>query len=77
MKDLLNFILSETTGQDCQVEETEENSHVILNVKADPEILGLIIGKGGQTIKAIQTLLRVRGRIENKSVFVNVGEKTS
>ncbi len=76
MKDLLAYILEGITGQaETEIEEIEENSHLTLKVSADPAILGLIIGKGGQTIKAIQTLLRVRGRIDGKSVFVSVSEK--
>jgi len=78
MTDLLKFILEEITGsKDFDISETEEEGRVIIEVKADPANMGLIIGKGGNTIKAIQTLLRVRGRVENKMVSLSVSEKIS
>jgi len=76
MKDLLNFLLKEITGSsDFSVEQVDEEDKINFNVVANPEIIGLIIGKGGKTIKAIQTLIRIRGRLENKSAFVNVAQK--
>ena len=76
MKELLTYLIKEITGEDdFTIEEIQENNHLSLNVFANPSILGLIIGKNGSTIKAIQTIARVKGRLENKSVFVNVNEK--
>lgn len=75
MKELLVFLLKEITGKDFLVEQSEESGRTSLQVKADPEDMGMIIGKEGRTIKAIQDILRVRGSLEGKSVFVNVSEK--
>ena len=75
MKDLLTFILEGILGKrEFEITETEEegSDRVILSIQAQPEDLGLIIGKGGNTIKAIQTILRVRGRVEDKLVDVTV-----
>ncbi|KKQ51092.1 hypothetical protein A2865_00015 [Candidatus Woesebacteria bacterium RIFCSPHIGHO2_01_FULL_39_17] len=78
MKDLLTYILEGIIEKGSfEIEENEENSHVDFKILADPAICGLIIGKGGQTIKSIQTLLRVKGKLEGKSVFVNLEEKNS
>jgi uncharacterized protein len=75
MKDLLTYILSGILGEtDFVINETETEGQVELEIKAKKESMGLIIGKGGNTIKAIQTLLRVRGRIDNKLVHVSVSE---
>jgi uncharacterized protein len=76
MKELLNFILQKITGKDdFEITESEEEGKITLEVQILPEDMGLVIGKGGNTIKAIQTLLRVKGRIENKFVDLNVREK--
>lgn len=75
MKELLVFLLKEITGKDFLVEQSEESGRTSLQVKADPEDMGMIIGKEGRTIKAIQDILRVKGSLEGKSVFVNVSEK--
>jgi len=73
MKELLTLILEGILGKkDFDIEESEENSQVNLKVKADKDDIGLIIGKGGNTIKAISTILRVRARIENKMVNLTV-----
>ena len=74
MKELLEYILKNILeGKSFEVEESEED-RTILKVKASKDDIGLIIGKGGNTVKAIQTLLRVRGRIDNKLVNLTVSE---
>ena len=80
MKDLLTYILEgiiEKEKGSFDIDEIQENSHITFKILADPAICGLIIGKGGQTIKSIQTLLRVKGRLEGKSISVNIEEKPS
>jgi len=78
MRQLLQYILSEITGNDnYTIEEREENGMLIFNIETEPENMGLIIGKNGKTIMSIQELVRVRGKIENTSVFVKVSEKFS
>ncbi len=75
MKKLLEFIIEKLTGKkDIEIEEKKEGDNVYLEIFSDPENIGLIIGKNGQTIKAIQDVLRVRARLENVMVFVNVSE---
>ena len=75
MKELAEFIVGNiATSAKFSVSLTDEEGHVNVEIKTSPETIGLIIGKGGNTIKAIQTLLRVRGRIEDKLVNVTVSE---
>ncbi|MBU0569189.1 KH domain-containing protein [Patescibacteria group bacterium] len=75
MKELLTYILEKLTGKkDIKIEEKKEGDNVYLEIFSDPENIGLIIGKNGNTIKAIQDVLRVRARLENVMVFVNVSE---
>ncbi len=78
MKDLLQHILEGITGKkDFEIEETEEEGRLHLNIIVDSDLIGLIIGKGGNTIKAIQNILRIKGSIENKYVHLTVAEKSS
>lgn len=73
MRDLLEFILEGIVDKEkFSIEESEEDGKVTLKVIADSDITGLIIGKEGKTVKAIQNLLRVRARLENKSIFLNI-----
>ena len=75
MEKLIKFILKEITGSnDFSVEEKEDERGFILEIKAGKDLMGIIIGKGGKTIKSIQDLVRVKGRLEGKNVFVNVSE---
>jgi len=77
MKDLLTYLVENLTGnKDFEIEEEEDNGVFVLRIFANPKDLGLIIGKGGQTIKAIQTVVRVRGKLEGKNVNVFVQEKS-
>ena len=76
MKELLEFILKGIVGENkFEVDEIKEDSKVDLQIKSAPENVGLIIGKNGATIKALQNILRVRARLENVYVSVTVEEK--
>ncbi len=76
MLDLLKYLISEITGKsDFKIEEAEDaEGRIQLTVLAKPEDIGLIIGKGGNTIKSIQNILRIKGTIENKYVHLTVSE---
>lgn len=79
MNELLKFLIKGITGtENFEIDTHEEADATTFTISVDPEQMGLVIGKGGKTIKAIQTLARIRGRLEGKLVFVNVVEaKTS
>lgn len=78
MKKLLEFILNEIVGSGkFSVEEEKTDGKVTLKVLADKEIVGIVIGKDGQTIRAIQNIVRVKAKLDNKNVFINVFERKS
>ena len=78
MKDLLSYLIENILGKkDFEIEESGEDDAVTLRIIAEPDDMGLIIGKNGNIIKAIQTLVRVRGRLEKKNVYVNIEAKVS
>ena len=76
MKDLLAFLISEITGaksaEDFTVSEDTVEGKTILNVVSKPNIIGLIIGKEGKTIKNIRKIVSVRAVLENKSINISV-----
>ncbi len=72
MKDLLNFIVVNLVSKPeaVLIDEQSEEGNVNLNLTVDPSDMGLIIGKSGQTIRAIRKLLTVRAIAEN--ILVNI-----
>ncbi|MBI2020289.1 KH domain-containing protein [Candidatus Daviesbacteria bacterium] len=76
MKDLLNFIVTSlvTKPDAVKIEENNQEGNVDLNLTVDPSDMGLIIGKNGQTIRAIRKLLTVRAIAENVRVNLQLAE---
>ncbi|HJX59568.1 hypothetical protein A2V61_01660 [Candidatus Woesebacteria bacterium RBG_19FT_COMBO_47_8] len=76
MKELLSFVIENITGiKDFEIEEVQDEGRLSLTVKAPKEAMGIIIGKGGSTIKAIRNILRVRATLDKIAVSVEVVEK--
>lgn len=76
MNDLLEFIINGVVGKkNFEIEEKQEADRSDFEVKVDPSFFGLVIGKGGKTIRAIRNLLKVRAIIEKKGVSISVVEK--
>lgn len=76
MKDLLNFITTSlvTKPEEVIISEQKEDGNITLNLTVDPADMGLIIGKNGQTIRAIRKLLTVRAIAENVRVYLQLTE---
>lgn len=75
MKSLLEFLIKNIAGEDFSVKEEEiEGGRVNFEVTANPNIIGLIIGKAGKTIKTLRKILSVRAVLEGKSVNISVKE---
>jgi predicted RNA-binding protein YlqC (UPF0109 family) len=73
---LLEYLIGNITGSsDFKVAETDEEGKTLLTVKADPNIIGLIIGKQGKTIKNLRKIVAIKAAIENKAVNITVTEK--
>lgn len=76
MKDLLSFIVTNlvTKPEAIVIDEQRDNGTVNLNLTVDPSDMGIIIGKSGQTIRAIRKLLTVRAIAENVRVNLQLTE---
>ncbi|MCR4279814.1 MAG: KH domain-containing protein [Candidatus Komeilibacteria bacterium] len=56
------------------VDRTVDEMGVLLTLKVDPSDMGQIIGRQGQTARAIRTLLRVVGAKNNARVNLKIVE---
>jgi predicted RNA-binding protein YlqC (UPF0109 family) len=75
MKDLAEFIVKNLIPEaKFEVSEEEVDNKVNVNIKIEPKSIGLLIGKGGNTIKAILAILKIRAKLTNKLVDINVTE---
>lgn len=76
MKDLLEYIVKNLVSKPeaIKIDEQKSNGEVNLVLTVDPLDMGLIIGKGGQTIRSIRRLLTVRAIAENVRVNLQLSE---
>jgi hypothetical protein len=76
MKDLLDYIVKNLVSKPdaISIDEQKDDGNINLTLGVDPSDMGLIIGKGGQTIRAIRKLLTVRAIAENVRVNLQLNE---
>ena len=76
MKELLIYIIQQLVSNSdaVKVEEKRDGSEVNLLLVVDPLDMGIVIGKGGQTIKAIRRILSIRAMTEDVRVNLQVQE---
>jgi predicted RNA-binding protein YlqC (UPF0109 family) len=74
MKELVEFIAKSLVDDPSQVyvSEIEGENSVILELRVGPEDMGRVIGKGGRTINAVRTLVRVLAAKQGKRVTLEV-----
>lgn len=76
MKDLLSFLIKNILGKsDFDIDEVDEGGKLDYRVKIPKEEVGIIIGKGGKTIRMIRNIVKVKATLEKKAVGVFVEEK--
>lgn len=76
MKELLEFIVKGivTKPDSIKIDEEISEEGITLILTVDPEDMGIIIGKGGQTIRSIRKLLAVRAMAENVRVNLQLND---
>ena len=60
--------------EDVKVERTVDERGVLLTLNINPEDMGYIIGRKGQTAQAIRTLLKIVGAKNNARVNLKIAE---
>lgn len=76
MKDTLVYLLQKIVDHpdDILVEETQDESKLVLTIHANQEDLGKIIGKSGRIIKALRDLIKLMATKQNAYVDVVIAE---
>ncbi|MBI2334597.1 KH domain-containing protein [Candidatus Daviesbacteria bacterium] len=76
MKDLLEYIVTNLVSkpEEVKIDEQKQDGDINLNLTVDPSDMGLVIGKGGGTIRAIRKLLTVRAIAEGVRVNLQLAE---
>jgi len=74
MVDLIKFIINKITGS-FEVEETTDEKGNVYLIHAKPDIIGLIIGKEGKTIKNIRRVAAIKAVLLDKSINISVTER--
>lgn len=75
MDDLLNFLVKGITGKsDFKIQSEENNGFINYIIVAPKESIGLLVGKGGKTIRAIRNILKVKAILEKRAVGVSIEE---
>lgn len=72
----LQYVLSSLVEdhEALRVESTVDDLGILLTVQVSARDMGKLIGKGGQTVKALRTLLRVIGGNAHQRVNVKILE---
>jgi predicted RNA-binding protein YlqC (UPF0109 family) len=74
MRELVEFVAKSIVDDPSQVyvSEIEGENSVILELRVGPEDMGRVIGKGGRTVNAVRTLIRVLAAKQGKRVTLEV-----
>ena len=74
MKDLLTYIAQNLVEhpQAVDVQETETDGNVVLELRVDPSDMGKVIGRQGLIAKEIRTLMRSVAQRQGKKVSVEI-----
>ena len=75
-KEFVEYVVKSIVAHpdDVSIERTLDERGVLLTLKINPADMGYLIGKQGQTIRAIRTLLRIVGTKNNARVNLKVVE---
>ena len=74
MKVLLTYIAQNLVEhpQAVDVQETETDGNVVLELRVDPSDMGKVIGRQGRIAKEIRTLMRSVAQRQGKKVSVEI-----
>mgnify|MGYP001618271278 FL=1 len=75
-KDFLEYVVKSLVdnADDVKVDRKVDEMGVLLTLRVNPENMGQVIGRSGNTAKALRTLLRVVGMKHNARVTLKIEE---
>ncbi len=73
-EDTLDFVARQLVDNpdDVRIEVVEEDRQTLLNLFVHDDDLGKVIGKHGRTAKALRTLIKAAGSLEDRNVTVEI-----
>ncbi len=74
MKDLLSHIVTSITGAKIDVAEDASDGVINFTLSVPKEQIGIVIGRGGNTINAIKNVLKIRAIKEDVRIDIQVTE---
>ena len=74
VKDLAEYLIKSLADhpEKVEIEEREEDDTVLIELKISPDDIGKIIGKNGNTINAIRTVLQTAASSHKKRARLEV-----
>lgn len=74
MEELIKYILNKIVDHpgDFKIESLQNEGLVTITAKLNPEDMGKVIGKGGKTISAIRSLVKILAAKDQKRFNFNV-----
>lgn len=75
-KDFLEYVVKSLVDnpEDVKIDRRVDEMGVLLSLKVNPANMGQVIGRNGNTAKALRTLLRVVGMKHNARVNLKIEE---
>ncbi|MDO8492090.1 MAG: KH domain-containing protein [bacterium] len=75
-REFVEYIIKQIVNKPDEVDVTRkvDEMGVLIEVKVNPEDMGLLIGRAGSTAKAIRTLARIIGMRNNARVNLRIVE---
>ena len=75
-RDFVEYLVKQLVNKPEEVEVTRkvDEMGVLIEVKVNPEDMGLLIGRAGSTAKAVRTLARIIGMRNNARVNLRIEE---
>jgi hypothetical protein len=75
-RDFVEYLVKQLVNKPEEVEVTRkvDEMGVLIEVKVNPEDMGLLIGRAGSTAKAVRTLARIIGMRNNARVNLRIVE---
>lgn len=77
MEELVRFIVDQLVDDNSgvSIESSEQDGVLVINIIAEKDQIGKIIGKQGRIAKAIRTIVRAGANKQNIKVSVEIIEK--
>ncbi len=74
MKELVEYLVKSLADhpEEVLLEENEDDETIFLQLRISPDDLGKIIGKGGNTINAIRTIVQAAASSHKKRAKLDV-----